>query len=77
MLIINILQDETRKNIPITNFGYDDGGTFDFKLVNFTVPEEVVSFKESRENRNTDKYVSNINGDEIAKTTYESYLFRA
>uniref|UniRef100_A0AC34GXR1 Uncharacterized protein n=1 Tax=Panagrolaimus sp. ES5 TaxID=591445 RepID=A0AC34GXR1_9BILA len=50
------LRDETRRNIPLTNFGYDDGGTFDFKLLNFTVPEEVVSFKESPENRKTDKY---------------------
>jgi hypothetical protein len=52
------LRDETRRNIPLTNFGYDSLGTFDFKLVNFTVPEEVVDFKESPEDRNkkTEKY---------------------
>ena len=56
------LQEETRRNIALTKFGYDDMGTLQFNLGNFTVPDEVVSFKESRENRETDKFVSYFNG---------------
>lgn len=55
-------QEETRRNIALTKFGYDDMGTLQFNLGNFTVPDEVVSFKESRENRETDKFVSYFNG---------------
>ena len=54
-------QGETRRNIALTKFGYDDMGTLQFNLSNFTVPDEVVSFKESQENRDTDKFVSHSN----------------
>uniref|UniRef100_A0AC34QXP6 Protein GPR107 n=1 Tax=Panagrolaimus sp. JU765 TaxID=591449 RepID=A0AC34QXP6_9BILA len=50
------LRDETRRNVALTKFGYDDGGTLQFSLSNFTVPDEVVSFKDTPENRQTDKY---------------------
>uniref|UniRef100_A0A7E4UM24 Lung seven transmembrane receptor family protein n=3 Tax=Panagrellus redivivus TaxID=6233 RepID=A0A7E4UM24_PANRE len=50
------LREETRLNIPLTDFGYDNGGTLDFSVHNFTVPEAVVDFKDAMADRKTEKF---------------------
>lgn len=50
------LRDDARRNILLTTFGYNKGGTFDVKVANFTVPEELVSPGVTREMRNTDRF---------------------
>ncbi|VDO31937.1 unnamed protein product, partial [Onchocerca flexuosa] len=50
------LQNDARRNILLTTFGYNKGGTFVLKLYNFTVPTELVSTDVSQEQRNTDRF---------------------
>ncbi|VDM97255.1 unnamed protein product [Thelazia callipaeda] len=50
------LQNDARRNILLTTFGYNVGGTFDFRLYNFTVPVELVSPDVVKEQRNTDRF---------------------
>lgn len=44
------LRGDARRNIPLTSFGYAEGGTFDLVLINFTVPETILEKVDSREN---------------------------
>ncbi|VBB28610.1 unnamed protein product [Acanthocheilonema viteae] len=48
--------NDARRNILLTTFGYNKGGTFILKLYNFTVPAELVSPDVTREQRNTDRF---------------------
>ncbi|VIO88031.1 Uncharacterized protein BM_BM2225 [Brugia malayi] len=50
------LRNDARRNILLTTFGYNKGGTFILKLYNFTVPAELVSPDVTREQRNTDRF---------------------
>ncbi|MCP9257750.1 Lung seven transmembrane receptor [Dirofilaria immitis] len=50
------LRNDARRNILLTTFGYNKGGTFILKLYNFTVPVELVSPDMAREQRNTDRF---------------------
>ncbi len=51
------MQDDARRNIVLTNFGFNAGGTFDLLLSNFTVPDQIVSTQSEREARKTDQLV--------------------
>ncbi|CAJ0584628.1 unnamed protein product, partial [Mesorhabditis spiculigera] len=48
------LQDDARRNIVLTSFGYTDGGTFDLILSNFTVPDKITHLADSS-NEDADK----------------------
>uniref|UniRef100_A0A8R1TSH6 GOST seven transmembrane domain-containing protein n=1 Tax=Onchocerca volvulus TaxID=6282 RepID=A0A8R1TSH6_ONCVO len=50
------LRNDARRNILLTTFGYNKGGTFILKLFNFTVPAELVSPDMTQEQRNTDRF---------------------
>ncbi|EJD74440.1 lung seven transmembrane receptor family protein [Loa loa] len=50
------LRNDARRNILLTTFGFNKGGTFSLKLYNFTVPAELVSPDVTREQRNTDRF---------------------
>uniref|UniRef100_A0A0R3RFP1 Lung seven transmembrane receptor family protein n=1 Tax=Elaeophora elaphi TaxID=1147741 RepID=A0A0R3RFP1_9BILA len=54
--IFIFLQNDARRNILLTTFGFNKGGTFILKLYNFTVPAELVSPDVTREQRNTDRF---------------------
>ncbi|TKR80364.1 hypothetical protein L596_014448 [Steinernema carpocapsae] len=49
------LRGDSRRNIRLTTFGYNEGGTFELLLTNFTVPQEVVNPNVALEQRGTDK----------------------
>ncbi|MFH4978017.1 hypothetical protein AB6A40_004726 [Gnathostoma spinigerum] len=50
------LQGDTRRNILLTSFGYDAGGTFELLLENFTMPDAVVNLNGGRESRRTERF---------------------
>ncbi|VDL69954.1 unnamed protein product [Nippostrongylus brasiliensis] len=48
--LVTIFEGDARRNIPLTSFGYAEGGTFDLVLINFTVPETILEKVDSSEN---------------------------
>ncbi|KAK0403825.1 hypothetical protein QR680_017141 [Steinernema hermaphroditum] len=49
------LRGDARRNIRLTTFGYNAGGTFELLLTNFTVPEAIVNPNAAQEQRSTEK----------------------
>lgn len=52
-ILIKFIKNDSRRNILLSKFGFNENGTFDFILSNFTIPEAVVP-----PNDDNNKYVS-------------------